>query len=128
MRLFTFLLLFALLAASCAQPVEAPTVSSSKSHSNSYKPSTLDTSFPVPQKATVSNKKSHDPQQRYVRYQYKGLTDVRKQKAYFTHLQQVGWLEKKNEQLGGMHVFHKGEKKIHMTIHEDFFTLFIPDR
>lgn len=126
MRFFAFLLLFAVLTGGCVQQVTTSNVFSTKSHADSYKPSTLDSSFPVPKSASVSNKKSKDPQLPYVRYQYKGLTDIQKQKAYFTHLQQVGWKEKKEEQMGGMHVFYKGEKKMHMTIHDDFFTLFIP--
>jgi hypothetical protein len=128
MRLFAFLLLFASLTSGCAQQVAAPTVLSSKSYAESYKPSTLDASFPVPREASISNKKAKDPHQPYVRYQYTGLTKIKKQRIYFSHLQQVGWQERKNEQLGGMYVFQKGEKKIHMTIHDQFFTLFIPRR
>lgn len=91
-----------------------------------YKPSLIDATFPVPRLASKNKKKSKNPHMPYLRYDYIDLDNPEKNRAYFTYLKEVGWEEQTNEQMGRMHVFLKASKRIHMTIHNDYFTIFIP--
>lgn len=87
--------------------------------------SSIDSDFPVPKQATQTDHRSKNPSMKYVRYQYPGLTDPKLREPYFTEIEKWGWNELKEEQMGSMHIFKRGEKRLHVTIHQDFFTLFI---
>lgn len=99
---------------------------SNTQNDTAYKPSTIESTFPVPKDSVKTDKKSKKSQMPYVRYDYTGLDQMGKRQSYFAHLRKLGWKELKNEQLGRMHVFSNNGKQIHMTIHQDYFTIFIP--
>lgn len=101
------------------------TQSSKVQRSNqAYVPSPIDSEFPVPKQAKRTQHRSKNPNIRYVRYAFSGLMDRSRRNQYFTEIQKWGWRENKLEQMGSMHVFEKGEKRINLTIHPDFFTIF----
>lgn len=89
-----------------------------------YSPSSIHPDFPVPKQAKKTNHRSNNPKITYVRYAFQGLMKMNKRNQYFAEIEKWGWREKKQEQMGSMHVFEKGREKIHLTVHSDFFTLF----
>ncbi len=89
-----------------------------------YSPSSIHSDFPIPKQAIKTNHRSNNPKITYFRYAFRGLMDVKKREQYFAEIQRWGWKEKKEEQMGSMHVFEKGAERIHLTVHSDFFTLF----
>ncbi|SHE61188.1 hypothetical protein SAMN05444392_10262 [Seinonella peptonophila] len=88
--------------------------------------SSIDPEFPIPEGAKKSDKKSNDPQTSYVRYDFTGLTDPTKRQNYFEQIKKAGWTEHPDEQMGSMHIFTKGNKRLQVIIHDDYFTLSIP--
>lgn len=128
------ILLFSLLMLGCSveqkQPKQDATIVSSQSSSldskdhQAYIPSAIHPEFPVPKQAQKTNHRSNNPNIIYVRYAYQGLMDLKKRDQYFKEIEKWGWQEKKQEQMGSMHIFEKGNERIHVTIHSDFFTIF----
>jgi len=107
------------------QPIVSSTQSSqSQGKNQAYIPSAIHPEFPVPKQAQKTNHRSKNPNIKYIRYSFHSLMDLRKREQYFAEIQKWGWQEMEQEQMGTMHVFKKGEKRIHLTIHSDFFTIF----
>jgi|GEM_PF-6476714 len=113
-------------AQSNSTDVSATQQSSSKVQQKNpaYIPSAIEPDFPVPKQAEKTNHRSKNPKIRYVRYAFSGLMDLSKRDQYFREIEKWGWRENKQEQMGAMHVFVKGEKRIQITIHPEFFTIF----
>lgn len=97
---------------------------SNKDHS--FVASAIDPEFPVPKSAQKTNHQSNNPNIEYVRYSYQGLMNLNQRNQYFSEIKKWGWVELKHEQMGAMHIFQKGKKRIHLTVHQDFFTIFFP--
>lgn len=106
-------------------PKQGSTSQKMEQESSPYLPSSIEPEFPVPKQAQKTNHQAKKATKKYVRYAYQNLTDPKVRSTYFAEIKNWGWVEEKEEQMGSMHVFTKGEKQIQMTVHQTFFTLFI---
>ncbi|SDD72238.1 hypothetical protein SAMN02799630_03306 [Paenibacillus sp. UNCCL117] len=87
--------------------------------------SSIDAQFPVPVRAEITDHTSQDNSIHYVRYKLKGLQEEDSIPAYYlAKLQESGWIEQQDAQMGALRVFKKEEKIMNLTTHTGFFTLY----
>lgn len=90
----------------------------------SYEGAANEKSFPVPKEANRTDRTSGNSKLDYVRYSMKGLKEEDQvPEAYLDKIEEWGWRENTDEVEGTSRVFEKQNRVIHLTIHDDYFTV-----
>lgn len=95
------------------------------SQQSSYKPSSINDDFPVPENAQLQEGEANNPKiEKYARYKWKKSNEIQSIPGdYLNEIDRNGWKERKEEQMGALRVFEKNGNIMWITTHDDFFTL-----
>ncbi|MDR0271236.1 hypothetical protein [Paenibacillus sp.] len=82
--------------------------------------------FPVPKEANRTDRNVGNTKIDYVRYSMHGLKEKDNfPKAYLEKIKEWGWRENTEESEETSKVFEKQNRIVHLTIHDDYFTVTI---
>ncbi|MFK2824605.1 hypothetical protein QYG89_02685 [Bacillus sp. B190/17] len=102
--------------------------SSSYNEEAGYKQSTIYNDFPVPENAEPQEAKFGNPNiEKGVKYELKnigGEQGLLPPERYFQELEERGWKEEKDKQMGSVHLFKKDDTVMLVDIKQDYFNLY----
>jgi hypothetical protein len=92
---------------------------------SSYKGSDINPEFPIPFEATLISKKTENQKVKTTaEYKYAKADETNSiNKGYLNKIEEWGWKEHKDEQLGGLRVFEKNGTIIHIITGQGYFSI-----
>ncbi|HWO55891.1 MAG TPA: hypothetical protein VNM49_16045 [Paenibacillus cookii] len=91
---------------------------------SSFEGAANEKTFPVPKEANRTDRNIGNTKIDYVRYSMNGLKEKDSfPEAYLEKIKEWGWRENTDESEGTSKVFEKQNRVVHLTIHDDYFTV-----